>query len=568
MKLISKRLIRLVIFGILAALIVPGACKKIEEEEPATDSTPPTLERLNLKDSCTNVSATSSLYLLFSEALKIESVTSNTESTNCTGSVQISTDDFASCVQMLENPQPDADSQGFTTFPSSQLDYSTTYKIKVLDSIQDAEGNTLQSPFLTSNGFTTRAASGVPTWTTQLGTAQDDYAKAIVEDSTGDFYVTGRSRSSFPGKSNLGSWDIVLLNVDKTTRTIQWSRQIGTSQLDYPEAMGIDGGSNIYIAGKTEGDLEGSNLGAGDIVLIKTDSTGDVQWQRQIGTSAEDWAFGLSIDSSNDIYITGKTGGPLEGQPHQGGNDIFLIKYDDQGVLQWARQFGSSSNDAAYDVTTDSSNNIFLTGHTEGKLANDAHRGERDIFVVKVNSSGDVQWMKQLGSDQDDYARGILIDASGDIIVTGYSYGDFAKTYDTTAAANIGGSDLVVFKLDIQGDLVWVSQQGSDKDDLGKSLTVDSSGDVFVTGLSEGSMDCNSNQGFSDVLLFKFNSSGTLQWMRQFGSIGLDYAKQIILTAGNELVLAGWTNGNVDANVSNGKTDTLLVKYDRDGNRQ
>ena len=103
MNLFSKKLFRLTFVVILIAFIIPGACKQIEKEEEETDTTAPTLKRLNLKDGCTDVSATSSLYLRFSEAINFESVTTNTDSTNCTGSVQISIDDFSSCVQMLKN---------------------------------------------------------------------------------------------------------------------------------------------------------------------------------------------------------------------------------------------------------------------------------------------------------------------------------------------------------------------------------------------------------------------------------------------------------------------------------
>jgi len=565
-----KILLRILLLLLLIVVLVPGSCKKIEKEEEETDTTAPTLERVNLKDGCTDVSAFSTLYMLFDKEINIETVTSNIDSTSCTGSVQISTDDFATCVQMLENPQPDAVSQGFTAVPSTRLEYDTTYDIKVLDTVQDSAGNQLQSTFTTTTGFTTESEPSQPFqtfWTTQLGTNQDDYIKAILEDDNGDFLLTGRTKSSFTSETNLGLWDIFLLNVD-SQGNIQWEKQIGTNMDDYAEAMVIDSNNQIYIAGKSKGDLENINQGGSDVILIKTDSTGDVQWQRQIGTSGEDWAFAVAVDSTNDVYVAGKTAGSLESQTNLGGNDIFLVKYDSQGTLQWTKLFGTVENDVAYAIAIDSSDNIYLAGHTEGQLGSEVYKGERDIFVLKLDTAGKVQWRRQLGSDQDDYTRGITVDVFGNVLVTGYSYGDFAKTYDTVSDENVGGSDLVTFKLDGSGELLWVAQEGSDKDELGKSLILDGNGDLFVTGLTEGSMDCKSNQGFSDILLLKFDSTGSRKWMQQFGAVSLDYAKGVILNSQDELILAGWTNGSLDGNISEGKNDVLLVKYNRDGVRQ
>ena len=98
--------------------------------------------------------------------------------------------------------------------------------------------------------------------------------------------------------------------------------------------------------------------------------------------------MGVTTDSSGNIYVTGKTGGDLDGNTSSGGNDIILVKYNSSGTKQWTKQLGTSSHDGGNGVTTDSSDNIFVTGHTGGGLEGNTTSGEDDIVLVKYNSSG------------------------------------------------------------------------------------------------------------------------------------------------------------------------------------
>ncbi len=554
---------------VLIAMFLVVACKQKEEDEETPDTTAPSIERINLADECTNVEKTSSLYLLFNEEMEDDTVTTNTTDTTCSGSLQVSNDDFSSCLQMLDNPQPDVEKKGFTLNLSGQLDPSNTYKVKVTTGVTDSAGNNMAGNFLTATGFETQADPGALYWTKQIGTSQDDYAKGIGLDSGGNIYLTGRTRSSFvDGSTNSGGWDIFLLKRDSAlTNNSGWKKQLGTSADDYAEGLAIDSNDNIYIAGKTEGTLESgfsrSSDASGDAVLISYESDGTERWRKQLGGASDDWSFAVAVDKSNNInniYVTGKTEGSLSGS-NQGGSDIFLAKYNDSGTLQWVQQQGTTSDDAAYAIAIDSGDKIFITGHTEGQLASTASSGERDIFVMQWNTAGALQWVKQFGSDQDDYARGIATDSSGNVLVAGYSYGKFVST-------NQGRSDIVLLKLDSSGGLVWQRQLASDKKDMGKAVVVDGNDDIFVGGLTEGSMNCKYNRGFSDVLLIRYNSDGTWQWTEQYGSVGLDYGKSLVLDGSNNLLFSGWTNGNIDGNFSEGNNDLLVLKYNQSGARQ
>ena len=109
---------------------------------------------------------------------------------------------------------------------------------------------------------------------------------------------------------------------------------------------------------------------------------------QQLGTSGLDYGFGVTVDSSNNIYVTGNTKGNLDGNYTSGVYDIFLVKYNSSGTKQWTKQLGTSANDQGYGVTVDSSNNIYVTGQTNGGLDGNTSSGNADLFLVKYNSSG------------------------------------------------------------------------------------------------------------------------------------------------------------------------------------
>ena len=169
------------------------------------------------------------------------------------------------------------------------------------------------------------------------------------------------------------------------SNTKQWTKQLGTSSDDIGRGVTTDPSGNIYMTGFTKGGLDGNtNSGRKDIFLVKYNSSGTKQWTKQLGTSYEDRGNGVTTDSSGNIYVIGVTGGIFSG-----GYDIFLVKFNSSGTKQWTKQFGTSSMDEGTGVTTDSSGNIYVTGSTYlGGLDGNTSSGSYDIFLVKYNSDG------------------------------------------------------------------------------------------------------------------------------------------------------------------------------------
>jgi hypothetical protein len=154
----------------------------------------------------------------------------------------------------------------------------------------------------------------------------------------------------------------------------------------------------------------------------------------------------ITTDSSGNVYMTGQTNGSLDGNTNAGGYDFFVVKYNSSGVKQWTKQLGTSGNDYGHDITSDSSGNIYVTGETYGSLDGNTNAGSHDLFVVKYISLGTKRWTKQLGSSSGDRGYSITSDSSGNVYVAGVTSGDLDGN------TNAGDSDLIVVKYDPDGN--------------------------------------------------------------------------------------------------------------------
>ncbi len=181
------------------------------------------------------------------------------------------------------------------------------------------------------------------------------------------------------------------------------SRQSARSSNDYAYGVATDSSGNVYVTGSTYRSLDGNtSAGNADLFLVKYNSSGTKQWTKQLGSSSDDYANGIVTDSSGSVYVTGTTYGGLDGNTSAGNADLFVVKYNSSGTKQWTKQLGTPSTDTANGVTTDSSGNVYVAGGTYGGLDGNSGSGGNDFFVVKYNSSGTKQWTKQLGSSSPD----------------------------------------------------------------------------------------------------------------------------------------------------------------------
>jgi hypothetical protein len=324
-------------------------------------------------------------------------------------------------------------------------------------------------------------------WTSYFGSSLQDQAFGVSADGLGNVYMAGEDGGG--ELADDGGWDAFVTKHDSAGNLL-WSRRLETVDDERARDVFADRLGNVYIAGSTEGDLEGANAGAYDAFLSKYDESGNVLWTRQNGSSQDDGFHAVSADGLGNVYAAGGTRGDLAG-PNAGNDDAFLSKYDDAGNLLWTRQFGTATDDRAREVAADGLGNVYLAGFTSGSL-DGPNVGRYDVFVSKFDPIGSLLWTRQLGTSFDDGCcpggslgngnqLGVAVDGLGGVYLASFTKG-------TLSGFNPPSSyeDAFVAKYDAAGNLKWVEQFGAPgARELASDVSADGLGNIYVSGSIE-----------------------------------------------------------------------------------
>ena len=306
-------------------------------------------------------------------------------------------------------------------------------------------------------------------------------------DYTTDGYTAGPQGGGSGDGGNTGSSDDF----------VEWTRQLGTSDTDYASGIATDSSGNVYVTGYTRGALEGNNAGVDDLFVVKYDSAGDRKWTKQLGTSSYDIAEGIATDSSGNIYLTGFTHDIIDGS-YSGSQDLFVVKYDSAGDWKWTRQV---DDNIGADIIADSNGDIYVAGSVSYSLDGNVHYGSHDLILMKYDSDGNKLWTKQ--PDGSLSANGLTMDDNGNIYITGSAHSEICNGLPGHDEDYEACLDAFVVKYDSEGDWKWTQQIGTSTYDTGYGITTDSSGNVYLTGVTSGNLDGNTNAGEYDLFVMK-----------------------------------------------------------------
>ncbi|MFA6510840.1 MAG: SBBP repeat-containing protein, partial [Candidatus Paceibacterota bacterium] len=427
-------------------------------------------------------------------------------------------------------------------------------------------------------------------WAKGMGGTGADYAQDVFVDTSGNVYTTGyfAGTADFDpgaGTSNLtsaGSDDIFVSKLD-TSGNFVWVKQFGGTSSDRANSISVDSSGNVYTTGYFAGTADfdpgagTSNLtsaGNADIFVSKLDTSGNFVWVKQLGGTNTDNANSISVDSSGNVYTTGYFADTADFDPgagtsnltSAGAQDIFVSKLDTSGNFVLVKQFGGTGGDYAQDVFVDSSGNVYTTGYFADTADFDpgagtsnltsASVGVFDIFVSKLDTSGNFVWVKQFGGTGEDRANSISVDSSGNVYTTGYfrETVDFDPGAGTSNLTFAGADDIFVSKLDTSGNFVWVKQLGGTGNERANSISVDTSGNVYTTGYFYATADFDPGAGTSnltpvgnaDIFVSKLDTSGNFVWGKQLGGTDLDTANSIYVDSSGNVYTTGRFNGTAD----------------------
>lgn len=373
---------------------------------------------------------------------------------------------------------------------------------------------------------------------------------------------------------------------NSSAQSFQWAQKAGWYAFDLGYGIGTDYAGNVYIAGKYEmtanfGGTKVTCAGNHDIYIAKYNSTGVFQWVRTAGGTGGDYARAIAVDSAGNSYVTGEIESTakfgLVSLTSRGSNDVFVVKYNTNGDLLWAKNLGGGiASDRGLGIS-ESKGNVYVTGNFQGKAYFPGNTflssGGMDIFIAKYNSAGDFLWIKQAGGQGNDEAYAITNDFTGNAYITGYFSG--TSNFSGTSISSFGGNDIFIAKYNPAGSLLWVKKAGGAANDQGLGIKADNSNNIFLTGgfrltSAFGSFSIKALGGDADIFIAKYTSSGEAVWVKKAGGGINDYGRAIALDAKSNCYITG--NYGLDATFGNttitgtDSTEIYFASYDASGN--
>jgi len=289
-----------------------------------------------------------------------------------------------------------------------------------------------------------------------IGGENDDGGYSLIQTSDGGYAITGYTKSFGAGKG-----DVYVVKLD-ANGNLQWTTTIGGPEIEEGVSLIQTSDGGYAIAGVTQ------SFGAGedDAYVVKLDANGNLQWTKTIGGKKEDVGFSLIQTSDGGYAIAGATT-----SFGAGGWDAYLVKLDANGNLQWTKTIGGKEDDKGYSLIQTSDGGYAITGYTKSFGA-----GGWDVYVVKLDANGNLQWTKTIGGPGNEIGFSLIQTSDGGYAITGptYSFG-------------AGGADVYVVKLNANGNLQWTTTIGGKEEDVGISLIQTSDGGYAIAGSTTSS---------------------------------------------------------------------------------
>ena len=347
-------------------------------------------------------------------------------------------------------------------------------------------------------------------WQKVYGGSDDDRGREIIVTNDGGYAIIGSSKSQDGDvSSNSGFNDFWVLKISNSGNII-WERSFGYS--------GSDNGFSIIQT------HDNGYLISGVIDVTSSDGQGNNR---------------LSLNR------------------HAGG-DYWVIKINSAGILQWSRYFGGTFTDTSYALSETQTGNFIIVGSSDSDdIDINNNKGTYDFWVLKISSSGDLIWEKSFGGSEIDEARDITITENGDFLIVGDS-----RSFDTDVLYNNGAADIWIIKINSDGELIWERTYGGTSFDGVQSIQKTMNNDYIVAGNSRSSdINLENNNGQNDAWFFKIDSQGVLKWQNSVGGSDIDLLMDIAELENGTIIAVGNSNSNdLDIAENKGFSDLLIIE--------
>lgn len=469
-----------------------------------------------------------------------------------------------------------------------------------------------------------------------IGSTENEWGERIDADANGNTYAVGYFQGTvdFDKNNNVNGDTVTSLGTQNayiakynSSNILQWVKAIGNDSINNAvKDVAVDPSGNIYVSGYLIGEVDFdrnnningdtlTSLGTIDAFIAKYDSSGTLQWVKNIGEeNSSTLGYALDVDDDGNLflagYFNGQSGVDFDRQNTVSGDiktsngdyDIFLSKYDTIGNLQWVKAFGSSGYDRITSVDIDAAGNPYVIGVFNGTVDFDEdHDIPGDIktstgtsnnaFIAKYSSIGVFQWGTAFESTHEGNGHWLQVGSDGSVFGVGRFEGtiDFDSDNQTEGDTHVseGSTDIFIVKLDNYGNYLWSRSAGGTGSDWGTAIALDGSDNVYISGriqttvdfdrlnTDENNFDVKTSNGGYDGYIAKYSSQGDFQWVKSFGGVGEEYANGLATYSDTAVYVIGNFVGEVDFDQSNsivgdeqnssGGVDAFVAKYSEQG---
>jgi hypothetical protein len=444
--------------------------------------------------------------------------------------------------------------------------------------------------------FIGQAAAAGPNfgWSKKGGGTGRDQGYALTTDGKGNVYVTGEftSTGTFAPAVSLvsaGNVDFFLVKYDSAGNAL-WGKKGGGTLTDrgYGVVVGLDGNPVVtghYYGASTFDTVTVTSSGNLDAFIAKYNAAdGKLLWLKEGKSVSQTSPRAITADAQGNYIVGGYYGTSTAltatfdniTLTSAGQRDIYIVKYNKDGVIQWGVSAGGpASGEEVKDITCDPAGNIYVTGIFTDTSAFGSTtlygRGGADIFVAKYSPAGNLVWAKSIGGKKEDEGSAIALDASGNIYVGGRI--DSAAVFDAnTSVLSAGGYDAFIAKYDNSGNLLWVKLGGGTGNDYTNGIVCDQAGVIgvgsFLTSAVFGGTTVTS-AGAEDLYFIRYKSNGDFDWIKTAGGAEKETANRIVLAADGSAYATGNFRSTAtfgsDALTTTGVEDVFLTKLTNAG---
>ena len=350
---------------------------------------------------------------------------------------------------------------------------------------------------------------------------------------------------------------------------IQWQLTLGGSYYEHPTAAYQTPDGGYFIAGHTnseDGDVDG-NHGYHDFWAVKLDSSGNVLWKKAYGGSGEEWAFDAKLTSDGGFILVGFTesdDGDVQG--NHGGKDIWVLKLNGFGNIEWQKCLGGSGWEEGWSIQQTKEGGFIVAGlstSTDGEVS--GNHGGFDYWVVKLGLSGQIEWQRSYGGSYNDF--GYTISQTSD---EGYIVAGEAQSTDGDVTNNLYGSSFWALKLNFEGKIEWQKALGGSGIDRANQVIQTKEGGYILVGQTySNDGDVSGNHGDFDYWVVKLSEQGDLEWQKALGGSNKDFGRSIFQTSEGDFIVIGSVNSNNgDVTGNHGGGDFWLVQLNEIGELQ